>query len=293
MTNPRIPFLLSDERPPVAAPEGRPLLAHVVVNIEQWRFDRPMPRALLPGPHGANAAPDVPNYSWAEYGMRAGMPRLFRALAERGIPASASINSAVIDSYPRLAERVLEAGWEFVAHGVEQQSLQRADDERAVISAALDRIEAFTGSRPRGWLGPGLAENLGTLDVLSELGVEYVFDWIVDDLPSWMTVSPGPMLAIPYSLELNDSLLHAVERLDSDALLRRVRDTLTVLDRELPHQPRILSIPLHPHLFGVPHRLIHLEAVLDLLQARPDVSFVVGADIDRWWRTVESPPTAG
>lgn len=292
MTNPRIPFVLSDERPPVPPLDGKPLLVHVVVNVEQWRFDRPMPRALLPGPHGVNIAPDVPNYSWAEYGMRAGMPRLLRALGERGIPASASINSAVIDSYPRLAERILEAGWEFIAHGVEQQSLQKADDERAVIAEALDRIEGFTSKRPRGWLGPGLAENFGTLDVLSELGVEYVFDWIVDDLPTWMNVTPGPMLAIPYSLEFNDSLLHAVERTRSDELHRRVVDSLTVLERELHVQPRILSIPLHPHMFGVPHRLPHLEAVLDLLQARPDVRFVVGAEIDRWYRSVEAPPSS-
>jgi peptidoglycan/xylan/chitin deacetylase (PgdA/CDA1 family) len=291
MTNPRIPFLLSDERPRVEPLDGKPLLVHIVVNVEQWSFDRPVPRALLPGPHGANAAPDIPNYSWAEYGMRAGMPRLLRTLAERDLPASASINSAVITSYPRLAERILEAGWEFVGHGVEQQSLQRVDDERAVITAALDQIERFTGRRPGGWLGPGLAENMGTLDVLSELGVRYVFDWIVDDLPSWMDVKPGPMLSIPYSLEFNDSLLHAVERLRSDELLHRVRDSLVILDRELPHQPRILSIPLHPHLFGVPHRLVHLESVLDLLMARDDVRFVVGADIEAWYRSVD-PPSA-
>lgn len=290
MTNPRIPFQLADERPRLEPLDGKPLMVHVVVNVEQWRFDAPMPRALLPGPHGANAAPDVPNYSWAEYGMRSGMPRLFRALGDRHLPASASINSSVIHSYPRVAERILEAGWEFVGHGVEQESLQQAENERSIISRALDDIESFTSARPRGWLGPGLSETFDTPDLLSELGIEYLFDWVVDDLPAWMKVTPGPLLSIPYSLEFNDSLLHAVERVRSDEMLRRVRDTLSVFKSELTQQPRLMSIPLHPHLVGVPHRLIYLEQLLDLLLARDDTIFVTGADIDRWFRSVQPPP---
>lgn len=289
MTNPRIPFLLSDERAPIAPLGGKPLMVHVVVNIEEWDYDAPMPRALLPGPHGANTSPDIPNYSWVEYGMRCGMPRLLKVLQDRKLPASASINSSVIASYPSIALRVLQAGWEFVAHGVQQQSLQRADDERAVIAQSLDEIEAFASIRPRGWLGPGLGESHSTLDILSEHGVEYVFDWTVDDLPNWMHVAPGPMLSIPYSLEFNDSLLHAVERVRSDELLRRIQATLTVFDDELAIQPRLLTIPLHPHLFGVPHRLLYLVEVLELLMARDDTVFVTGADIDRWYRSVDPP----
>jgi peptidoglycan/xylan/chitin deacetylase (PgdA/CDA1 family) len=266
-------------------------MVHVVVNIEQWRFDAPMPRALLPGPHGANSAPDIPNYTWAEYGMRVGMPRLLETLGTRGVPVSAAINSAVIHSHRRLAERILEAGWEFVGHGVTQQSLQRADSERESISQALDELESFTSIRPRGWLGPGLSETFETPDLLSEYGVEYLFDWVIDDLPVWMDAKPDPIVAIPYSLEFNDSLLHAVERVRSDEVLRRIIDTLAIFDRELQHQPRLLTIPLHPHIFGVPHRLPYLEQLIDLLLARDDTIFVTGDKINHWVRSQAAPPS--
>jgi hypothetical protein len=42
---------------------GGELLIHVVVNIEVWPFDQPMPRGLLPAPHGVQAVPDIPNFS--------------------------------------------------------------------------------------------------------------------------------------------------------------------------------------------------------------------------------------
>jgi hypothetical protein len=70
MNNPRIPFMLSSQRPPLAALDGRAILVHLVVNVEHWPFDQPMPRTLLTAPHGRETVPDVPNYSWAEYGLR-------------------------------------------------------------------------------------------------------------------------------------------------------------------------------------------------------------------------------
>ena len=121
MQQTRIPYQLTDERAPLPAPRGKRLIVHIVVNVEVWPFDQPMPRGILTPPHGQAAVPDIPNWGWAEYGLRAGMPRFFRVL--RNLPASCAINSAIIDVYPRLAERILEAGWEWVGHGVIQRSV--------------------------------------------------------------------------------------------------------------------------------------------------------------------------
>src|SRR5512142_1825419 len=150
MANPRIPFELASDRPPLPAPGGRPLIVHVVVNLESWRFDQPMPRKLLPAPHGEEHTPDVPNYSWAEYGMRSGMPRLFEALRRRGLPASCALNAGVIEAYPRLAGAVLDAGWEVIGHGLHQRSLQAEASEAAVLDAALERLNAFAGRPVQG-----------------------------------------------------------------------------------------------------------------------------------------------
>jgi peptidoglycan/xylan/chitin deacetylase (PgdA/CDA1 family) len=276
----------SDEREPLDALDGAPVLVHVVVNVEHWPFDQPMPRTLLTPPHGRESVPDVPNFSWVDYGMRCGLPRLLRALAERGLPASASCNAGVVDAYPRAAEAMLRAGWEFIGHGVHQKSLAGDASEAEVIGRALDTLQAFTGRRPQGWLSPGLRETPRTPELLRQAGVEYVCDWCMDDLPDWLRTEAGPLLAVPYSLELNDSVIYAVEKHSSPEMLLRVQRTLALFEREVRDRgrPRVLALGLHPHLMGVPHRFADFEAILDRLAASPSVKFVTGRDIADWYR---------
>ena len=159
-----------------------------------------MPRTILTPPHGIGNVPDVPNFSWAEYGLRCGLPRMIDAIAGRGLPASASLNASVIDAYPAAADALLQAGWEFIGHGIHQRALSQDGGvgQAEAIAAALDRIERFSGARPRGWLSPGLRETSETPDLLAQAGVDYVFDWCLDDLPNWMRAArarcwPCPM----------------------------------------------------------------------------------------------------
>jgi allantoinase len=277
-------------RPPLSpagaelpALDGARVIVQIAVNVELWAYDQPMPRAALPAPHGRTAVPDVPNFAWAEYGLRSGLPRIIELLARRGLPANAMVNSAVIDEHPRVAETMLEAGWEFIGHGVRQRSLASEPDERAVIVESLDRVERFTGRRPRGWLGPGLQETFETVHILKESGIDYVLDWVVDDVPAWLQTRHGPLIALPYTLELNDSVLHAVEHQPSAAIHDRLVDTLAAFETEIDVQPRVVTLALHPHLIGVPHRSVHLARALDLLLARDDTTFVTAQRIADWF----------
>ncbi|MSP67245.1 MAG: hypothetical protein EXQ96_03920 [Alphaproteobacteria bacterium] len=287
-SNPRIPFQLASDRKKLAPPKpGKPLIVKFDLNLEYWPFDQPMPRRIISAPHGQDPFPDVANFSWAEYGMRCGMPRLFRLFGERKIPIDALLNAIVIDVYPRIAEECLKLGWEFVGHGYLQRSLQREDDPKAVIAKALDRIKAFTGKTVRGWLGPGLHQTMDTPEHLLELGCDYAMDWPIDDLPVWMTTKRGPLLAMPYSLDLNDVVVYAVEKHPGPELYRRVMDTVAVFDRELADQPRVLCVPLHPYKVAVPHRFLHLERLVDALMARNDVVFMTGGQIADWFKAAE------
>jgi hypothetical protein len=289
-SNPRIPFALSSARPRLAPPGGKPLIVQVVVNIENWRFDQPMPRKLITAPHGAETVPDVPNFSWAEYGMRCGMPRFFEALGSRGLKAGCTMNAAVIENYPEIAEAVLKAGWEFIGHGLHQKSVQAESSEEEVIAGALGLLSGFSGVPVQGWLGPGLKETNDTVDILKRQGLRYCSDWVLDDLPNWMTTRHGPMIAMPYSLEINDSVAHAVYQLPSDELYRRLVNTLEVFDVETKTNPRIVTIGLHPHLMGVPHRFGFLLKMLDLLMARDDTVFMTGSEIADWYEGVSPCP---
>ncbi|MGB6117701.1 MAG: polysaccharide deacetylase family protein [Mesorhizobium sp.] len=290
MSNPRVPHQLSIDRKKLPPPGGKPLIVHIVVNLEYWPFDRAMPRKLQPNPHGMDKVPDVPNFSWVEYGMRAGYPRILRSLEQRGIKATAAINAQVVQVYPRVAETALEAGWEFMGHGVTQRALQDSPDEVEIIDKTLSMLKDFTGTDVKGWLGPGLSESFDTPDHLKAGGIEYVCDWVIDDLPTWMQTKHGPLIAAPYSLDLNDGPLWAGWSHASDAQYLRAVETLETFDAELQDNCRVLVLPLHPHLVGVPHRITWFNRILDLLQERSDAVFMTGNQIAQWYAEVEPAP---
>jgi allantoinase len=287
-SNPRIPYQLASRRPRYPAPGGKRIMVHLVVNIENWQFENAMPRVVLPPPHGLVQLPDVPNFSWAEYGMRCGMPRILKALAVRGLPASCALNAGAIETYRECMGDVLAAGWEMIGHGMHQRSLQVETDEAGLIRAALDIIASFSGKPVQGWLGPGLRESAATPDLLKGAGIRYVCDWVLDDLPCWLETIHGRLIAMPYSLEINDSILYAIEKHASGEIHRRLVDTLACLEAEIGDRPRIITIGLHPHLIGVPHRFVYFEQMLDLLVTHPDVIFVTGSQIADWFEYAEA-----
>src|SRR3546814_4355245 len=89
-----------------------------------------MPRMASPPPGGVAPVPDVPNWTWHEYGMRVGIWRLMEVLRHRGIRPTVSLNAKVCETRPRVARAALDDGWEFMAHRSEEhtselQSLMR------------------------------------------------------------------------------------------------------------------------------------------------------------------------
>ena len=285
MANPRIPYRLSSANPKLPPFQGKKILVHLVVNVEHWVFENAMPRTIVTPPHGRETVPDVPNFSWADYGMRAGMPRILDLLD--GLPASTSFNAGVIDAYPQAADAMLKAGWEFIGHGMHQKATNHVvGGEAGLITACLDKIQSFTGTRPRGWLSPGLRETVDTPDLLKAAGLDYVCDWVVDDVPSYMTTKHGPLVAMPYNLDVNDSIVYAIERHATGELLNRIAHTLRCFEAEASDQIRVFAIGLHPHLIGVPHRIHELRQALDMLRASDQVVFTNGSTICDWFTTV-------
>lgn len=295
MANPRVPYHFSNDGPRLKAAPAGAIMVHLVVNVEHWQFENSMPRTIITPPHGKETVPDVPNFSWADYGMRAGLPRLIKAISERQLPASTSFNAGVIQAYPQAAAAMRDAGWEFVGHGVHQKSLNHSqgESEESLIATSLEMIASFTGKRPRGWLSPGLRETLETPELLRKQGIEYVFDWVIDDVPNWMQTRHGPLLSLPYNLEVNDSIIYAVEKHSSDEMYQRLERTLALFEREAKQHPRVLAIGLHPHLIGVPHRFGSFERMLDLLMKSPQVCFMNGAQIADWYTAQVPAPVAG
>jgi hypothetical protein len=76
--------------------------------------------------------------------------------------------------------------------------------EAEVVQTALDTdCQAFTGQETQGLVRPKplRREPHTTPRPSSPRACEYVFDWVVDDLPNWMSTKEGPLLSLPYGLK--------------------------------------------------------------------------------------------
>ncbi len=270
------------DRKPWRLPKGARVALWTIVNIEEWDIEQPMARQVIPAPAGASVIPDVPNWAWHDYGMRVGFWRLHEALTKRKIRATAAINASVCNSYPPVARAMLDAQWEFMGHGFVQGAMHLLPDQRAAIRRSMETLRDFTGKKPKGWLGPGLTETWETLELLKEEGIEYVCDWVNDEQPYVIQTAKGPLVSVPYTMEINDLPMMVIQHHTSEELFRRARAQFDRLYADGARQPRVMAIAVHPYVSGVPHRIRYFEAVYDYIRKKKGVWLTTGEEIYEW-----------
>ncbi len=280
----RFDYVPMARRRPWTLPKGARIAVWTIVNIEEWDIEKPMARQYLTAPQGVATVPDVPNWAWHDYGMRVGFWRLYEALAKRKIRATTSINAHVVKSYEPVARAMLDAGWEFMGHGVVQGAMHLLPDQRAAIRESVRLLKEFTGRKPKGWLGPGLTETWETLDYLAQEGIEYVSDWVNDDQPYDIRTTAGPLVSVPYSIELNDIPMMVIQHHASSEWVQRVKDQFDRLWAEGAKNPRVMAMAVHPYISGVPHRIKYFEAVYDYMRKKPGVWLTTGEEIYEWYK---------
>ena len=148
----------------------------------------------------------------------------------------------------------------------------------------MERLTRFAGYPPRGWLGPGSSETMETPDLLRKHGFEYLYEWQFDDLPCWMRTKYGPMIALPYALELNDVIAFSMHKQTADEWLQRFTYAIEAFEAELAESPKVLTLSLHPHVAAIPMRIPILIRILDMLVARDDAIFMTGGQIADWFK---------
>ena len=280
----RAPFSAIVDRPPLKLPGGARVVVWTIVNLEVWDIARPMARQIIPAPSGQALLPDVPNWSWHEYGMRVGVWRFFKLFERLGIRPTLSINARVCEDYERVAAAARDAGWEFMAHAYEQGPIHKIEDQRGMIHRTMDLLERFTGKRSAGWLGPGLTQTLETPDLLAEAGVRYIGDWVWDDEPCEISTAHGPLVTLPYTVELNDIPTMIVQHHESPYWATRCKDTFDRLHMEGAERAKIMAVAIHPYISGQPHRIKYLEEVYDYCRQHEGVLFMNGEEILEWWK---------
>ncbi len=216
----RTTFSAIVDRPPLKLPNNKRLIFWSIVNLEVWDIGKPMARQVLAPPTGQTLLPDVPNWSWHEYGMRVGVWRFFELFKRHKITPTLAINARVCEDYARVAQEAKNEAWEFMGHSYQQGPIHHEPDQKKMIARSLDVIEKFTGKRPVGWLGPGLTQTLETPDLLAKAGIKYIGDWVYDDEPTTINTAHGPLVTLPYTMELNDIPMMAVQHHEAEYLVQ-------------------------------------------------------------------------
>jgi allantoinase len=279
-------------RPALTLPGDGRMIVWTVVNIEEWEITRPMARTLSNPPGGQFSVPDIPNWTWYEYGMRVGVWRLLQAMEKAGVKPTLSINAKVCETYPEVATAFRDAGWEFLSHSYVQMPIQQLENQRAVIRQCADLLHKFTGKMPTGWMGPGRTQTYETLDYLTECGVEWFADWILDDQPFWVKTANGPILSVPYSAEINDITMMVSHHHESDVLLKRASDSFDRLYEESAQSTRIMALGMHPYVTGASHRITYLEQLYAYFNSHPGVVHWNGQQIYDWYVKQVPKPVA-
>ena len=270
-------------RPPLRLPGNARLVVWLIVNIEEWDPNEPMPRTVLTPPAGGTPVPDIPNWAWHEYGNRVGFWRMLEGIDRLGIKPVLAINGRAIGAYAPIAQAALDRGWEFMGHGFSQKNMQKVVDERDDIIRTTQAISQFTGRPPRGWLGPGLTETWETPDLLVENGYEYVCDWVLDDQPVKLKTRTRPIVNIPYTQECNDVAMMLIQHHQGAEYYQRAIDQFDQLYDDAEGSSRVMALVVHPYIMGVPHRLKYLFKVFEHMANRDGVLYWSGEQILDWY----------
>ena len=259
-------------------PNGARLAVVVCVGIESYRFGNGHTEDVLPGV----PAPDLVNTAWRDYGNRVGAFRLFEMLGALGIPPTVLLNTDVYDEAPDVLAVARQTGAEVVGHGrSNSDSLAQLtpEAERAYLSDVAERICAHEGAPPGGWSSPWLSHTPATLGLLVETGYRYLLDLRLDDQPVWLRTESGPLLSIPYNVEINDSSTMIGRQASAHEFADMIVDEFTEL-AATPH-PLVMSVVLHSFITGVPFRLRAVRGALGCIAAAEGVWLTTPREIHR------------
>jgi peptidoglycan/xylan/chitin deacetylase (PgdA/CDA1 family) len=274
------------DRPPLKLPGNARIVFWTIVNFEVWDIGKPMARHVLPAPTGVTPLPDVVHWAFHEYGMRVGCWRFFDLFKKLKIRPTLSANARICEDYPRVAGATRDAGWEFMGHAYEQGPIHKEADQAAMIARTIAVMEKFTGKKPVGWLGPGLTQTLETPDLLTAAGIQYIGDWVYDDEPTTIRTANGPLVTLPYTLELNDIPMMLIQHHDSDYLFKRAKDQFDRLYAESRKRAKFCALAIHPYISGQPHRIKYLEAIYRYVNKHKGVLHWNGAQMLEWYKQV-------
>ena len=283
MDHERYAWSILPRRKKVTWPGGARVALLVVPALEWFPLDmqgKPFrPPGALVSPY-----PDFRHYTLRDYGNRVGIFRVMKALDRFGVRASVAVNAAVASRYPSLIKACVDRGWEVIANGLDMDHLHvqglPAAEEQRLVEDTLAILRRVSGQQIRGWLSPARSESFATLDLIAAAGIDYVCDWVNDDMPYSLKTESGALHSMPLSNDIDDYTILVQNRHSEDAFRQQVCDQFDVLYQEAATEGgRIMTLSLHPWVIGQPYRISSLESALAHVLGSKGVWVATAAEI--------------
>jgi peptidoglycan/xylan/chitin deacetylase (PgdA/CDA1 family) len=282
------------KRQPLKWPNGKRLALIITINCEYWDLLKESGKPYyaggpptIPDPLPGNVA-DYPNFTWREYGLRVGCWRMFDLFDAASVPLSVTFNAKTALERGEIIERVKAQNWELVAHNYEQgellpQYMFDPEGEKAVIHETLKVYEKVVGRKAGGWLSSSLRSTPHTPEVLAEAGLKFLCDYMNDDQPYLIHTAHGPLVNVPYSVEINDFTFFHRRAMSSEDALLMLKSQFNELYAESAKTGKMMNIGLHPHVSGHPHRMQFFRDFLSYVKQFGDVWFAKREEVADWY----------
>jgi len=274
---------------PVAWPGKARVALWVAVHLGHFPMDMSNKPFAVPGGM-ERPYPSYWDYTQRDYGNRVGIYRLMKALDAHGLRATVLMNAALAPRYPALMKEITARNWEVAAAGVDMGQPHHSGlaeaEERALVKQAVDTLRGTFGQGVRGWHSPAHSQSMRTLDLVAEAGLDYVTDWVNDDMPYPVTTAAGGLTAMPLAWDMSDQRLLFQQLMATEDFIDQVRRAFATLYAEAAATGggRVLTLTLTPWVMGQPHRVSALGDVLDHILGHAGVWPATGAEIVDAWR---------
>jgi peptidoglycan/xylan/chitin deacetylase (PgdA/CDA1 family) len=258
----------------------------VVVHLQHFPLDM-QKTPFVPTGGLERVYPDFWHYTMRDYGNRVGIYRLMDALQSLGIKATAAVNSDLATRYPVLVRDIAALGWEVAAAGKSMGHLHHAgleeEAERRLVNESVETLRKASGQQIRGWASPAGSQSWRTTQLVAEAGLDYITDYINDELPFALSTPSGRLTALPVSLELSDTRLIAQQSHSTAEYVREVLSAHAYLAKEANAAGRLLTLQITPWIMGQAHRIRAFTAMLQQLGSSDATWFATGSEVLDGW----------
>lgn len=266
-------------RPPVEWPGKALICVSVTIAFEGFEYAcQYASRSRGPG------VVDPYSLSYADYGPKVGVWRIFDVLERNGIKATFDVGGLAAERYPNVMREMRERGHEAAGHGYSNDAYTGDDtraDELEVIRKAAKAIEDSYGERPVGWVSPGSSGTERTLEYMVQEGFLWNGDDASDDVPFVQYIDDKPLVMVPrVNHPTNDLGVWLKPMNPPSVYFEGAKDTFDVLYEEgRQGSPKWVDLLLHCHIGARPVLIAAFEKALRYTKGFEGVWFARRRDI--------------